>query len=176
MVLEIRLYVVFHIVLILFLLGGCSRDSLHPRIIRTSSSLELVEICATIATIYLFLAQIPQVNLSIVDASGQLVDIGEVLEALDEVIDEPRSVLRSILDVLFSLLVPGDLLLLEPTWRHPLVLIRHVIIVTNLQLVVMLEEQIYVPGENGTLSTAREEQLLLSPLDVAQTLLCRRHM
>ena len=42
-------------------------------------------------------------NFAIVDTSSQLVDIWQVLEALNEVIDEPGRLLSSILDVLLAL-------------------------------------------------------------------------
>ena len=51
----------------------------------------------------LLLAQVIQMNFAIVDTSSQLVDIWQVLEALNEVIDEPGRLLSSILDVLLAL-------------------------------------------------------------------------
>ena len=51
-------------------------------------------------------------DLAVVNTSGQLVDIGQVLKTQDEVLDEPRSVLAAIGDVFLALVVSGDLLLL----------------------------------------------------------------
>ena len=100
----------------------------------------------------LLLAQVPEMDLAIVDARGQLVDIGQVLEALDEVIDEPGRVLRAIRDVLLSLLVSRHFLLFPAIGAlHRLVLIRHVVRISGLRLVIEREEELYVPCEDSTL-------------------------
>lgn len=70
----------------------------------------------SISCVYLFLTKIPQMNLSIIDTCCQLVDIGQILEALNEIVNEPWRVLSSICDIFFALLVTSDLLLFTSTW------------------------------------------------------------
>lgn len=109
----------------------------------------------TLAVINLLLAQIPEVNLAIIDTSSQLVDIRQILQALYKVVHEPWRVLRPVSDILFLLLV-SSLLLLDPAgaWQGWTVLIRHVVGVTDLGLVVEGEEQLDVPRKDCTLDTA----------------------
>ena len=57
-------------------------------------------------------------DLAVINTSGKLVDIGQVLKTQDEVLDEPRSVLAAIGDVFLALVVSGDLLLLAAAWAH----------------------------------------------------------
>ena len=96
-------------------------------------------------------------DLTIVDSRCQLVDIGQVLDALDEIINEPRGVLGPVLDILFLLLIFRNFLLLAPTWPGLTILIRLIVRIAWLLLVVFGEEEIDVPGVHGTLGTAGEE-------------------
>ena len=73
---------------------------------------------AAVALVNLFLAEVPQVDLAVVNTSGQLVDIGQVLKTQDEVVDKPRSVLAAISDVFLALVVSGHLFLLATTRAH----------------------------------------------------------
>ena len=80
--------------------------------------------------------------------------------------------LSPIRDVLLALLVTGHFLLFATTRaRHSLILVGSVVRVANLRLVIEGEEKFNVPSENGTLCTTREQELLLSPLDIAETFL-----
>lgn len=115
MVLEIRLNLRFHSLLRSLLLG-------------VSRSVRAV---AALSTIDWFLAEVPEVNFTVINTSSQLVNIWEVLKALDEVIHEPRCVLGSICDILLALLIPGNFLLFAATGTCDLlVLIRHEVRVT----------------------------------------------
>jgi len=116
----------------------------------------------------LFLAKVPKVNLSVVVTSGQLVNIWQVLEALDEVVNEPGGVLGSVGDVFLTLLVPCHLLLLAPTWtlHRGGVLTGCIFRVTWLWLVVEREEKLDVPSKYGALGTTGEQELLLLSFDV----------
>ena len=104
--------VVLNVLFVRFLLGplGCSQAVGH--------GLLGVHRIHRVALVNLFLAEVPQVDLAVVDTSGQLVDIGQVLETQDEVIDEPRGVLTAISDVFLALVVSGDLFLLATTRAH----------------------------------------------------------
>ena len=124
MVLEVVLNLVLHLLLESLLLGS------HV------TSLSLV----VTLVLHLLLAQIPEMDLAVVVTSGELVDVGQVLEALDEVVDEPRSVLGPVSDVLFAQLVTSHLLLAASRALHGPVLIGLVIGVTGLGLVVEREE------------------------------------
>ena len=126
----------------------------------------------TARTVDLFLTQIPKVDFTVVDTCSKLVDVWKILKALDEVIDEPWSMLSPIRDVLLALLVTGHLLLFATARaRHGLILVGSVVRVANLRLVIKGEEKFNVPSENGTLGTTGEQELLLPPLDIAETFL-----
>ena len=135
LVLEVVLNLVLHLLLESLFLGS------HVTCLRL----------VVILVLHLLLAQIPEMDLAIVIASGQLVDIGQVLEALDEVVDEPRCVLGPVSDVLFAQLVTSHLLLAAGGALHGPVLIGLVIGITGLGLVVEREEQFDVPSEDSTL-------------------------
>lgn len=157
MVLEVRLNLVLHGLL----RSAFFRIVAHVLVFRVGAVVDLL------------LAQVPQVDLAIVDSSGQLVDVRQVLQALDEIVDEPRSVLCPVRDVFFLLLIAGHLLLLSSIGArdHRRVLIRLVVRVADLRLVVEREEELDIPSEDGTLSSTGKEELLLAPLDVAEALL-----
>ena len=59
----------------------------------------------------MLLSEIPEVDLAIVDSSSQLVDVGQILQTLDEVIHEPGRVLGPVSDVLLTLIISGNFLL-----------------------------------------------------------------
>ena len=139
LVLEVGLNLILHILLLRFFFG------IHHATCRVGAR----------AIIHLFLTQVPEVNFSIVDSSGQLVDIWQILETLDEIIDEPRGMLCTIGDVLFALLVSCDFLFFAAIWPlNCLVLIRNVVRVHRLRLVIEGKEQLNVPGEDCTLGTS----------------------
>ena len=120
MVLEVRLYLIFHRLLCLFFFR------VHTIALRI----------ATVPTVHLFLAEVPKVDFAIVDTGRQLVNIWQVLQALNEIVYEPWSMLGSIGDVLLALLFTSNFLLLETAWAPGLILIRHIIRITWLCLVV----------------------------------------
>ena len=93
-------------------------------------------------------------NLPVVVTRGQLVDIGQVRDALNVIVDEPWSVLRPVRDVLLPLLVASHFLLAAAGALHRPVLIRLEIRVTGLQLVVESKEEFDVPSEDGALGAA----------------------
>ena len=104
-------------------------------------------------TISLLGTQVPQVNLTVIITSCQLINIGQVTDALDVIIDKPGRVFSPVRDVLLSLLVSSNLLL-ATTWPLLPVLIGNVFRVTELKLVVARKELLYVPGKDGTLGTS----------------------
>ncbi len=110
-------------------------------------------------------------NLSIINSCGKLVDIWQVQETLDEVIDKPRCVLHAILNVFFPLLVTSHFLVATSRTCHQSVLIWHIVWVVRLKLVVLGEKELYVPGKDSTLSSAREKKLLIFTLNIAETVL-----
>ena len=133
--------------------------------------------------LHLFLAQVPQEDPSIVNARGQLVDIRQVLDALDEVVDEPGRVLGQVLLVVVVLGFIAMLRLLlvstgalheaaAGTQHAALVLVWLIVWITGFRLVIQLQ-QVDVPGVDSTLSSTREEKLLLlfAFLDIAEALL-----
>ena len=65
-------------------------------------------------------------DLAIEVTSGQLVDVGQVSNALDVVSDEPGSMLSSIRDVLLLLLISSHFLLASTWALRSSLLIRHV--------------------------------------------------
>ena len=113
--------------------------------------------------IYLFLPQIPQLDLTIVVSSCQLVDVRQVRHAEDEVIDKPGRILTNVCDILFLLLVLHQLLAV--TLASLLVLVR-VARVSGLWIEFSREYHLHIPAVDNALDTTREEQLLLSSLDV----------
>ena len=111
----------------------------------------------SIAAVRLFLTQIPQLNLTVVVARCQLIDVRQVCDALDIVINEPGCVLRSVRNILFALLITGNFLL-AATWAlHRSLLVWHKVWIAWLQLVIEREEELYVPRKDSTLGAAREE-------------------
>ena len=97
-------------------------------------SLRRVHRVHSVALVNLFLAEVPQVDLAVVNTRGQLVDIGQVLEAEDEVIDKPWCVLAAVSDVFLPLVVTGDLFLLATTRArcHRTVLVEFVVGISRL--------------------------------------------
>ena len=95
----------------------------------------------------LFLTQVPQMDLTIVHSSCELIDVWQVLDALDEIIDEPRGVFGPVLDILFLLLIFRNFLLLAPTWPGLTILIRLIVRIAWLLLIVFREEEIDVPSD-----------------------------
>ena len=93
-------------------------------------------------------------NLAIVDSSRQLVDVGQVRDALDEIIDEPRSMLGPVSDVFLLLLVSSNFLLLSPvgTSHDRSILIGLIVWITNLWLIIKGKEELNIPSEDGSLS------------------------
>ena len=92
-------------------------------------------------------------DLAIVDSCRQLIDVGQVRDALDKVIYEPRRVLGPVCDVLLLQLIFRELLLLPPvgTSHDRSILIGLIVWIAWLRFVIEGEEEFNVPGEDGSL-------------------------
>ena len=84
--------------------------------------------------------------------------------------------LRTIRDVLFTLLVARDFLLAAAGALDCSILVGYVIWITWLRSVVKRKEEFDVPSKDNSIGAAREKQLFLASLDVAQTALEAGHM
>ena len=115
-------------------------------------------------------------NFAIEDTCGKLVNIWQIKQALNKVVDEPRSVLHAICDILLSLLVTSHLLITTPWTCHHAVLVWYIVWISSLRFVVFREKELNIPGEDCTLSATREKLFFLLALDIAETVLCSWYM
>ena len=92
-------------------------------------------------------------DFAIVDSRRELVDVGQVSDALDEVIDEPRRVLGPVRDVFLLLLIPRNFLLLPPigTSHDRGILVGLIVRIAELRFVIEGKEELDVPCEDGSL-------------------------